>query len=286
MSILFKIIHISVCITVVMILSSCINHKNLILLESQRFPPIVSDTTSTTKPLDSTTAGNSRISDALYSKYLHEDYKVKPYDNLNISINDYKGTTVDYFNKSMQGPANVNISNANLYLSSYTVDDSGYVDLPLIGKVYVNGLTVFAIEDTIDQRLSPILKFVKSTVKLANFRVTVLGEVQNPGMYYFYESKVTLMQAIANAGSITLFANTENIRLVRENQTNTEIVKLNLKNPEIITSDYYILQPNDVIYIEPTKAVVRDLNVRTLGLFVSLISVTALVANIVISNNN
>jgi polysaccharide export outer membrane protein len=111
------------------------------------------------------------------------------------------------------------------------------------------------IKNLLDKKLlvDPIVD-----IRFVNFRVTVLGEVGRPAVVNVPNEKISILEAIGMAGDLTIYANRENVLLIRETNGNKEIKRLNLNSNEIFTSPYYYLKSNDVVYAEPNKTKVRS----------------------------
>ena len=176
--------------------------------------------------------------------------------------------------------------NASIYLNSYTVTKEGTIQLPLIGKMTVAGKNTLEIKAELDELLKPHIRLPSSSVKLANFRVTVLGEVNNAGVHYIYNDYGTLFEALGFAGDLTEFADRKRIKLIRETETGPQTVYLNLTQPGLISSPYYYLRPNDVIYVEPVQARATNINARTTSIVISAVSVATLIANVIVNSRN
>jgi len=144
-------------------------------------------------------------------------------------------------------------NDAGIYLNSYMVSDSGYVDFPFVGKIYVKGLSLEQAKDLIQDIVKDYLKETTVIVKLAIFKVTVIGEVNRPGIVNIYQNKMNIFELIAMAGDMTSFAKRDKIYLVRETQDGTKVIQLNLNDINILESDYYYIQPDDVVYVPPVK---------------------------------
>lgn len=223
------------------------------------------------------------------SYHLNEEYRIRPFDNLFIRVNSFEGNTISYFNNEAPGSSSNNanrFTEAAVYFNSYVVSQAGEIVLPVIGSVFVEGMTVNQIKDTLDKKLGSQLKRPSTTVKFANFRITVLGEVYRPGTMYIYNDKVNLLQAIGQAGDFTNYANRKRIKLVRDTDQGAESVYLDITDPDILESEYFFMRPNDVLYVEPLKARAFDLNFRAAGIVISVASVTTLVANLILTNIN
>lgn len=209
-----------------------------------------------------------------YKKYELEEYLIQPRDQLAINLSSLDIKMTNYFNRENSSGLRVNQSDpASLYRSSYAVSDSGTIDLPIVGTLKVAGNTVESIEKMIAEKMSVYLKDFSVSVKLTNFRVTVLGEVGNPGTYYFYEKKVTLLQAISMAGGMNDYSNVSKVRILREYEDKAETFVLDMKSPDVVSQQQFLLRQGDVVYVEPLKSKVFRNNSATLSLIVSVISV-------------
>jgi polysaccharide biosynthesis/export protein len=179
------------------------------------------------------------------------EYRVHPDDNLYITIKSLSEKANGLFNQ--QEGSTAMTSDASIYLNSYTVSRDGNIDFPVIGKVFVQDLTIEQVKDKLQQLVSEYLKETIVIVKLVNFNVTMLGEVQKPGEYKVYQDKITIFEGIALAGDFTDFANRKQVALIRVTEKGSEIHYLNLNSASILSSPYYYLKPNDVVYAAPLK---------------------------------
>jgi polysaccharide export outer membrane protein len=141
-----------------------------------------------------------------------------------------------------------------LYLKSYSVDELGYINFSFVDKMYVKGLTVAEVKEQIQKTLNEYFKESTAVVKLVNFEVSVIGEVNDPGSFTVYRDQINLFQAIGLAGGFKEFGNPKRVKLVRQSQGGSNLVQLDLSDNKILESPYFYLQPNDIIYIEPLNA--------------------------------
>jgi len=144
--------------------------------------------------------------------------------------------------------------------SSYRVTKTGEIDLPLLGKIFVSGLTTNQVKDTIQKKMTNYYKTPTVDVRFANFKVTVLGEVTKPGTFTIPNEKFTLFDALGLSGDLTIFGRRENVLLIRDSADNKQLVRLNLNSKQIISSPYFYLKQNDVVYVEPTNAKIANLD--------------------------
>ena len=189
-------------------------------------------------------------------EYLNErslDYKIQPGDNLYIrAFNIIDERNAGILNGSETRTGNMT-SEASIYLNSFTVNKDGFIDYPLVGLVEVKNLTVEQTKERLEEALSQYVKETALIVKLSDFDLTILGEVHKPGKYKVYQSEISILEALALAGNLSNFAKTESVKLVRRTDDGSEIVSLNVGEADILSSPYYYLKPNDIIYVEPLK---------------------------------
>ena len=184
------------------------------------------------------------------------DYKLQPGDNLYIrflNTIDERGTaslTGDFSGSYRQTYMS---SDAAIYLQSYTLDEEGCIELPLTGKIELKNLTVDQAKEKLQTELDKFVNQTTIIVKLSNFNLTVLGEVTRPGMYKVYQSQINLFEAISLAGNMTNFAKKDEVRIIRQTNNGSEIVTVDMGKADILSSEYYYLKPNDIIYVEPLK---------------------------------
>lgn len=181
------------------------------------------------------------------------DYKLQPGDNLFIHIiNNIDEKSVASLTGDNNLRANMS-TDASIYLQSYTLDEQGCIELPLTGKIELKGLTVDGAKDKMQEMLNKYFNQTTLIVKLSNFNLTVLGEVVKPGMYKVYQSQINLFEAVAMAGNMTNFAKNDAVKIIRQTDNGSEVVTVDMGSADILTSPYYYLKPNDIIYVEPLK---------------------------------
>lgn len=192
------------------------------------------------------------------------DFRIMPKDELTIvvSTTDPEASAPFYrkIGQSKEG-GNTSISSmGNTNLLAYLVDNQGYIDFPVLGMVKVMGLTNRECEALIREKLQPYLKEVPNvTVRTSNYKFSVLGEVNSPGTYTTDAEKVTIFEALAQAGDMTLFSVRDDVQLLREDSTGVRrVYHLNLNEADVAQSPYFYLQQNDVVYVKPTRAKVRS----------------------------
>lgn len=179
------------------------------------------------------------------------NYRLQPGDNLYIrfvNILDERNSAL--LNSSVSQSYS---SDASIYLQSYTIDEEGFIEMPLVGKIELLNLTVDEAKERLQTELDKYINQTTIIVKLSNFNLTVLGEVNRPGMYKVYQSQINLFEAISMAGNMTNFAKNDEVKIIRQTDNGSEILTVDMGSADILTSPYYYLKPNDIIYVEPLK---------------------------------
>ncbi|MFC2080680.1 polysaccharide biosynthesis/export family protein [Bacteroidota bacterium] len=138
-------------------------------------------------------------------------------------------------------------------LRSYTVSEEGYIRFPYIGKVYVQNKSLEETSEEIEMALNDYLYTPSVFVKFVNKKITIIGSVTNPGVYNFYDKKINLFQAVAHAGDVTTFGNRKHVVLLREEGDKVTKYIVDMTDEGILTSEIYVIQPDDIIYVEPLR---------------------------------
>lgn len=184
------------------------------------------------------------------------EIKIQPEDLLRITVHALDPLAAEPFNIESANGNNQRMQNAQSLelFSGYFVDEYGFIDFPVLGRIEVAGQTLEETKLEILELLKEYLKNPVVNIRYLNFKVTVLGEVNQPGTLKLTNKRVTLLEAIGMAGDLTSYANREEILVIREEAGVRSYQRINLKSNEIFASPYFYLKQNDVIYIEPTKA--------------------------------
>ena len=170
---------------------------------------------------------------------------------------------------------------SSLYVNGFSISDSGTVSLPILGDIKVVGAGVYEAKRIIQARLNEYIKDGIADVKLISYRFTVLGEVRRPGVYVNYSDKLNIFEALGEAGDINEFGNRTNVVLVRPTPDGSKTYKFDITNNDVLTSNFYYIQPNDVLYVEPLKYKAWKLNTLNVTLFLTSVSTLILVLNFV-----
>ncbi|MCF8372632.1 MAG: polysaccharide biosynthesis/export family protein [Bacteroidales bacterium] len=184
-----------------------------------------------------------------------EEYKIQISDILYIKIFSLNKDLVDLFNAGgAESRTTVRYDQASMYFEGYMVNDSGYIAMPVLGDINVEGLNIKQVEEAVKLIALTYIKDVSVVVKLANFKITMIGEVKNPGLYYMYQRQTSILDAIGQAGDLTDYGNRKNILLIRPDKTGSTTYRINLADAELLSSDFFYLKPNDILYVEPMKS--------------------------------
>ncbi len=219
-------------------------------------------------------------------KILNEPYKLQVNDILDIRIKAADEKLVALFSQSNQQSSLANqITEENVYFNSYSVDLEGNIRIPYLKEINVLGYTIKEVQEKLEKEFESYFKNpddIFIIVKLAGIRFTILGEVATPGTSVLFQNQVSIVEALANAGDITITGNRKKVTIIRKNAEGTTKYSIDLTNIASINSDYYFIQSNDVIYVEPLKQ--KSWGTGTTGseTFTTLISVFSLVTTTIL----
>jgi polysaccharide export outer membrane protein len=236
--------------------SSCANYKNITYFRS--------------------------ISDSSYMYEKGEDIPLASFHSPLIEPDDILSITVSTLDPAINGALNVsapttaaNLGDMAILSAStsspasenepagYLVDKDGNIEVPVLGKFHVSGLTTTAIKDLVAAKAVKLFKDPVINVRLVNFKVTVLGEVARPGTYIINGEKASVVDALGMAGDMTIFGKRDNLLLARTVGDSKKMVRFNLNDPKVFASPYFYLRQGDLLYVEPSKgkAVATDASV-------------------------
>jgi polysaccharide biosynthesis/export protein len=187
-----------------------------------------------------------------------QEKTIQPYDYLYIRIYSLDEATSRIFNAETVG------SQTNEHLQSYAVNDQGYITFPFIGNILVKDLTLEDARISLEKELNKYLTNVSIRIRFVANKITVVGEVNHPGNYTFYDEKITVFQALGLAGDVANYGDKTKVALVREKDDNINYYYLNLTDKSIVASDFYYLLPNDILIVDPVKAKYRMLQDRNM----------------------
>ena len=212
---------------------------------------------------------NSDSIDFARSEYLY-DARIMPKDVLTITVSTVNPEASAPYNlivRPVLNSTSSSIASTGGSLLTYLVDNDGMIDFPVLGRLQVGGLSKAECEKMIHDKLLPYLNSEENpviTVRMSNYKISVLGEVNRPGVFTVNNEKINILEALAQAGDLTIYGVRDRVKLIREGATGKkEVVTINLNDAEVINSPYYYLQQNDIVYVEPNKVKARNSSVGT-----------------------
>lgn len=217
------------------------------------------------------------------------DAKIMPKDLLTVVVSCTNPELAVPFNLTVatQNSAAITSTSSQAVLQQYLVDNEGKINFPVLGELKVGGLTKKEAEQMVVEKLKPYMKETPIvTVRMVNYKISVIGEVARPGTFTISNEKVNLLEALAMAGDMTVYGLRDNVKLIREDAAGKqEIITLDMNKAETILSPYYWLQQNDIVYVIPNKAKARNSDIgNSTSLWFSatsiLVSLASLLFNI------
>lgn len=212
------------------------------------------------------------------------EIKYQPNDILTINVSGPDPKTVIPFNLPVVAYDNDIVSAmGQRKQQTYLIDKHGNIDFPVIGTIKLGGLTREEATTTLKNTLKEYINDPIVNIRLANFNVTVLGEVNRPGVYTINNEKVSVAEALGLAGDLTIFGKRENVILVREIDGKKHFAKLDLTSLNVLNGDNYYLTQNDILYVEPNKSKARSSRYnQNYGLLLSLASTLVAIVAIIV----
>ena len=188
------------------------------------------------------------------------DARIKPKDMLSITVVSSEPEASRIYNlvtPQTETPTDAGSLYSQPKLQNYLVDNDGYINFPVLGKIQVKNLTRKELELTLQKMLAPA--FTKEmpiiTIRINNYSVNILGEVLKPGKYETGNDRMTILEGLALAGDMTIYGRRDNVKVLREDADGVKkYITLNLNDKNIINSPAYFLEQNDVVYVEPNKS--------------------------------
>ncbi len=220
-------------VTLIMILGSCRNVKEVTYFQESKDTAVLSK-----------------------QKFIEEHFVsiIQNYDILSVYVSSLSPEATSFFNvfSKSEGPT-VGDSYSTRPNVGYLVDADGNIDMPLIGKIKVAGLSTSQAKDLIQKQLEKYLQQPSIRLYFENFKVTLLGEVAHPGVYTVTNEKLTLPEAIGLAGDLSIYGNRKEIMLIREVKGEKIYIPIDLTRRDVFYSPYYYLHSNDILYVPPVK---------------------------------
>lgn len=207
-------------------------------------------------------------------------YQLQVRDRIGLQIVSYDEKQNDVLSKMFSAGvgSSGNVSNsANNPLNGFYIQEDGWIDLPLVGKLYLKGLSVQAAQDTVAKRISEYVTYSHVKLVLLSFRVSVLGEVKMPTTLLIDQANVSLFQAIGLCGDFTDYADRRKVFLYRKSAIGYEAQQINLQDNHSLHHALLYLKPNDILYVQPLRAKTFKVNSPTLAFGLSLVTFSLLV---------
>lgn len=186
-----------------------------------------------------------------------DDVLITPNDILSINISSLNPEASEIFNPDKNTiNRSTTVTGTNTERGGYLVDPEGNIQLPVLGKIKVAGLSKSQLKDILTKKLldQKLLKDPLVEIRFLNYEVTVLGEVGKPTVITVPSEKISMLKAIGLAGDLTIYGKRDNVLLIREENNNRVTRHVNLTSPDFLSSPYYYLEPNDIVYVQPNKA--------------------------------
>ena len=239
---------------------------------------------------------NFKNEEAIKTVLADGQIRIKPHDRLTVVVSSQNPelaapfNAASSFNSMTTNPLGASSVNGLQSVQVLTVDDKGLLEMPIIGKIDCNGKTRSEIANDIAKKIieGGYISDAQVNIQFADMKFFVLGEVEHPGQFDITRDKVTVLEALAMAGDMTIYGNRENVTVIRrtENEKKHEIYELNFLEGDQLSSPAYYLQQGDVVYVQPNKykAATAEINQnRTFWISIAstLITATSLVLTIV-----
>ena len=218
------------------------------------------------------------------------DAKIMPKDELTITVLTTNPEVSAPFNLTVNSKVGSSgqMSSGGGSLQGYLVDNDGDINFPVVGKLHVAGMTKTECEDMIKEKITPYLAKTENpivTVRTSSYRVTVIGEVGKPKVVPVTTGQMSIIEALAQAGDLSIYGKRDNVLLIREDATGEKhSYRLNLNDANLFNSPYYYLQQNDIVYVEPNKVKAKNSTIgSSTTLWFSFVGIVTSVASLVLS---
>lgn len=229
------------------------------------------------------TAANNK--DTIFIKDFTE-YKLQPADILKVDVLSLDKNVTQMFNKDITASSSLYSGGVggSYYLLGYSIDVEGNLNLPVLGKLTVAGLTVAGAKNLIQQRATEYIKDAQIEVKLLSFKIFFVGEVMRPGPQSIFAERANIFEAISMAGDLTYNGNRKKVNILRSEKGSTKVIEVDLTRRDLLTSSKFFLQPNDVVYVEPLKTTTFRLRLSEyagiMSFFTSTVTLIVLINNL------
>lgn len=242
---------------IITILTSCVTNKDLTYLQyAGDSPP---DTVTSVTPAA---------------------YRVQPFDNLYIRVVTPDPSLSDMFNTLQTTRYGITITEQSADLISYRVDSSGAILIPYAGRIMVAGKNLENITREVEVALKEYISDAAVSVKLINNYVSLIGEIQRPGRYLIYKDRLNIFQALAMGSDLNDFSNRQKVQIIRQSNGVNIVKEFSLTERSILSSEFFYVMPNDVIYARPIKGRFFRMNEFPYSYIISTLTVMVLLYGI------
>jgi polysaccharide biosynthesis/export protein len=216
---------------------------------------------------------------------------LQPSDLLSITVSGIDPESVEPFNThpTIQSTANNFIMGSYVvgspYLWGYTIDADSTINFPVIGKIKLGGLDKDVATDSLTSKLQAYVSNPVVNIRILNYKITVLGDVRNPGTFMIANERITLPQAIGLAGDLNITGVRYNIVVIRYIDGKKTETRVDLTTDQVFDSPVYYLRQNDLVYVQPNRAKINSalFNATNVGIAISVISLILTMANIIVN---
>lgn len=214
--------------------------------------------------------------------------QLRPQDKISVLVSGKDPQLSNLFNKGLSSSVGAATVDANKYLASYTIDPEGFIDMPVIGKMKVGGMTRLKAEQTIQARLrEEQLKDATVTVDYVDLRFTVLGEVMTPGVYFINKDLYTLTDALGSAGGMTTYGKRDSVMVIRQTPQGKRVFVVNLNTGrDLFSSEAFYIRQNDIVNVKANNTKARQSlangnETRSISFWTSIVSLAATLAMLI-----
>lgn len=218
------------------------------------------------------------------------DAKIMPKDILTITVSTTNPEAATPFNLTISNTLNATgqMYSGSGVLQTYLVDNNGEIEYPVVGNIKVAGLTKNECQELVKSKIKAFLAEDEDpivTVRMSSYRVTIIGEVRSPGVIPVGTEKMSILEALASAGDLTIYGKRDNVMLIREEANGQKTVhRLNLNDANIISSPYYYLQQNDIVYVEPNGVQAKNSAIgSSTTIWISFVGIVTSVASLLVN---
>jgi polysaccharide export outer membrane protein len=243
--------------------SSCVRNRDYIYLQNPSEQAYWETSTLRGQRLKKAKENMRMRDSSAYLPYQNpEDYLIQMNDILRVDIKSFDEKANQLFNafntqNVQMGGILAQGGGDPFFMFGYSVDDSGYLELPVLGKIPLVGLTVLQAQNRVQKEVDRYFTEAFVKISLGGIRFSVMGEVLRPGKYAVMQNRLSLLEAVATAGDLKPDANRRRVQLIRQYPGGSRVVVLDLTDQNLLKSPYYFVRPNDVIYVAPLR--VREL---------------------------